>query len=421
VTPEHLRIDLALSLARATASHDSSCPDIGPVCNTSNPPPPQQHHTTLWLTELRALAEYGIASGLALQAVVPLRLIRTDTEFTDLEGRPITLNYESIHHRDETLVGPGDVQVLVHAGRRFFDTDFGLRLGVSAPSGKVHEDPYRLGREGKSHEHIQFGTGTFDPIAGIDVAHGFGSLTLSMFAQAQVPLYEGPQGYRAGARYLFGAAAAHRLGSKDLLFRLGVAGFHERAERWHGDVPTEDGNQGRTDLYAGPGITISLGKDWTISFDVRGRVYGYTKNAQLELPVVVDIGAGTLFHLESGAHVDEGAAGVDAGDVQDTVVRGEAKPLEPVPGKWTVFDFWADWCEACKALERDLRELARQRPDIAVRRVNIVDFDSPIATRELHGVSELPHIRIVDPSGRVVSSESGTPEKLMSELRRYAK
>jgi thiol-disulfide isomerase/thioredoxin len=398
------------------------------------PEPPQQHHTTLWLSELRLLGEYGILSGFAVQAVVPFRLIRTDTEFTNLDGEPITLDYENIHHRDETLFGLGDIQLLGHLGKRLASIDFGLRLGVSLPTGKVHEDPYRLGDEGKRHQHIQFGTGTFDPVAGVDVSHAIDGLTLSTFGQAQIPIYEGPQGYQAGARFLFGATAAHRLGTKDFTFRVGFGGLHELAERWNGEVPTDDGNQGRTDLFAGPGITIALGNDWTFSFDARGRVYGHAKNAQLDLPIVLDAGIGTLFHLESGAHVDEPGGDThgdddhgghadhgghdEHADVSDVVRAGEARPLAGVPGKWTVFDFWATWCEACITLEKELGELAHGRPDLAVRRVNIVDFDSAISKQELKGVGELPHIRIVDPNGRTVWSGSGTPDVLMSEVEK---
>ena len=59
-------------------------------------------------------------------------------------------------------------------------------------------------------------------------------------------------------------------------------------------------------------------------------------------------------------------------------------------GKWTIFDFWATWCEACVQLDDELRELAASDDRIAIRRVNIVDFDSPIAKRELPDVSLLP-------------------------------
>ena len=422
MTPEHLRVDLALSGTRARASHDSECPDIGPICAIRDEPP-QQHHTTLWLSELRAIAEYGLASDFALQLAAPFRVIRTTTEFTDLDGNPISLDYENIHHRDQTLAGLGDIQLLAHVGKSLADFDLGMRFGVSFPTGRVHEDPFRLGTEGRSHQHIQFGTGTFDPVAGLDLSRSIDRLTLSAFGQVQMPLYEGPKGYQAGGRFLFGATAAHRLGTKDVLFRLGVAGLHELAERWNGEVPAEDGNQGRTDLYAGPGITISLGNDWTFSFDARGRFYGRAKNAQLELPLVLEAGIGTLFHLESGAHEEEGDAHSDEhghepaqGDVSDLIQNGEAKPLTPVTGKWTVFDFWATWCEACIALERELAELAGQRPDVAIRRVNIVDFDSAISQQELEGVSQLPHVRLVDPSGRTIWDGSGTPDELLSEI-----
>jgi hypothetical protein len=64
-------------------------------------------------------------------------------------------------------------------------------------------------------------------------------------------------------------------------FRLGTSGFHEFPERWNGVVPTDDGNQGRTDLYLGSGVTIPFAQDWSVSIDVRGRFYGHAVNAQL--------------------------------------------------------------------------------------------------------------------------------------------
>lgn len=135
-------------------------------------------------------------------------------------------------------------------------------------------------------------------------------------------------------------------------------------------------------------------------------------NAQLSMPVVLELSLGRLFHFESGAHEDEHSPSVL--DVVDVVREGELAPLVAVQGKWTVFDFWAPWCEACKVLDHELRELG---PELAVRRVNIVDFDSPIALRELPGVSVLPRVRLVSPEGTVVFEESGEVEALLARIR----
>ena len=53
----------------------------------------------------------------------------------------------------------------------------------------------------------------------------------------------------------------------------------------------------------------------------------------------------------------------------------------------------------------------------AVRRVNIVDFKSPIARRELPGVSLLPHVRLMRGS-EIVYEASGPEDELLGEIER---
>lgn len=415
MNPKHLRIDFALDLSRAESQHDSECPEIGPICLLRNEPP-QQHHTTLWITEARLLAEYGLLPNLAIQAVFPFRVIGTTTRYTDLAGTPIQLDYENIHHHNEILAGVGDAQLYFHRGWSALDLQFSARLGLNLPTGKVHQNPYVLGALGLPHEHLQFGTGTFDPLVGADLSKDFGRWSLAGFGQGQFPLYEGSEGYKAGARVVAGAVVTSHLGLPNTSFRLGLTAVHEAAERWNGQVPTDDGNQGRTDLFLGPGVTIPFANDWSVSFDVRGRVYGRAVNAQLNLPVLLEVSIGRLFHLEPGFSEPEGPGGAAGGDVQDWVAAGEARPLIGVNGKWTVFDFWATWCEACKSLEARLRALADSHPDIAIRRINVVDFDSAIAHQELKDVSILPHVRLLNPSGAKVFEGSGSPEQLLRQL-----
>jgi hypothetical protein len=368
------------------------------------------------VTELRLLAEYGLTERIALQVAVPFRIVDTRTRYTDLDGDPIQLDYESIHHRDETLARLGDVQLLAHAATARAGFALGGRAGVSVPTGIVHENPYRLGAEGRSHEHIQFGTGTIDPVAAVDLGRTRGPWSVSGFGQAQLVVAEGRRGFQAGSRFLGGLTGSRATAVGAV--RLGLTVAHERPERWDGRVPEEDGNRGRTDLFVGPGITIPFAVDYSASVDVGIRVYGHAVGAQLDMPVVVSLSLGRLVHLERGPHVEPlPASPSTAADLADAVLEGEAAPLVPVAGKWTIFDFWATWCEACGTLDRRLRDYVAGRPDVALRRVNIVDLGSPIARRELGGVTTLPHVRLIGPDGRQVWEASGTPAELIEGIR----
>ncbi len=361
--------------------HDEACPDIGPICAV-RAEPPQRHHTTLLATDVRLFAEYGLVPGLALQALLPLRIIGTKTAYTDLLDHPITLDYQNIHHRDETLAGLGDPQLLLHKALRLGGVAIGARAGVSIPLGVVHDDPYRLTAEGLPHEHIQLGTGTLDPVLALDASLSARGFTVAAFAGLQAPLYQGPQGYRAGARSQAGVLVARPIDSVTL--RVSAEVLHEQPERWQGRVPTDDGNQGRTDVYLAPGATWNFAGEWMLSADVRVRAFSHVVNAQLDMPVVLELGIGRLFHLEQGFDEPDKAAAIAPGaDVLDAVQAGEA---------------------------------AARRPGLAIRRVNIVDFDSPIARRELPGVSLLPHVRLLGAGGAIVYEASGPADDLFSAV-----
>ncbi len=71
-----------------------------------------------------------------------------------------------------------------------------------------------------------------------------------------------------------------------------------------------------------------------------------------------------------------------------------------VPGKYTVFDFFADWCAPCRLVDARLREILKRRADVAVRKLDIVDFDSPLAHELGPDFDALPYLVVLDPKGR---------------------
>jgi copper chaperone CopZ/thiol-disulfide isomerase/thioredoxin len=107
-------------------------------------------------------------------------------------------------------------------------------------------------------------------------------------------------------------------------------------------------------------------------------------------------------------------------DVQTLTRDGAAVgPLDKlrVPDKYTVFDVFAEWCGPCRVVDERLRKVTAERRDVAVRRLDVVDFDSPLA-RELGSSFEtLPYVVVYTPRGKKVAISGTDFDKLDKALR----
>jgi thiol-disulfide isomerase/thioredoxin len=93
-------------------------------------------------------------------------------------------------------------------------------------------------------------------------------------------------------------------------------------------------------------------------------------------------------------------------------------PLEKLraPGKYTVFDVYADWCGPCRDVERRLFEIVAVRRDVAVRRLNVVDFDSPLAKEIGAKLDTLPYVVVFTPTGKRSELAGASLKKLEAAL-----
>jgi len=252
-------------------------------------PPVAWHVQDITLANGTLRAEYGVRRGVGLALVSFYRQAVERVRFEDAARAPVVLPGGDIHHRNETLRGLSDPWVIAVVGGGRGAWSIAGRAGVSIPLGHTVENPFELGRRGLPHEHIQFGTGTWNPLVGLAVGRRLGrATTLIAGGQARFTAYENAHGYRAGFRFDGGALVERRL-SPAWRVQAGLDVGHEAAETWSGIVE-EEGNLGRKDVLAGAALVHATRGAGSLALSLKVPLYTRAVNAQLDYPLVLGLG-----------------------------------------------------------------------------------------------------------------------------------
>lgn len=97
-------------------------------------------------------------------------------------------------------------------------------------------------------------------------------------------------------------------------------------------------------------------------------------------------------------------------DLAELSRQGEDVPsleAHAVKGKVTVFDFYAVWCAPCRKIDAHVFALLGKRNDLALRKLNVVSWETPLARRYLKDVPGLPYLLVHGKDGRRVRAISG--------------
>ena len=83
-------------------------------------------------------------------------------------------------------------------------------------------------------------------------------------------------------------------------------------------------------------------------------------------------------------------------------------------GSVTVVDFYADWCGPCRRLSPSLEQMARSDPEIALRKIDIVNRRTAVVQQ--FNIHSIPQVNIYNRSGQLVGSVVGVD---FDQVKRY--
>ena len=223
--------------------------------------PLHRHNVKLNIFRVDIGLKYQLGSRWTLEANIPYETKIQEATIEEIDSvtsaeREAILHNRDNHHRDETYTGPTDPDVLLGYQTQGLLTknDFlSGRIGTTIPFGKTEEDPWKLGDAGLKHLHIQFGTGTFNPIADLHYSLPlYKGLGANGSIRGKFPFYENSKAYRGSMEYTYTAGLNYRF-SDWLSFQTSYLGFYQSYAYWAGE---RDINTGLRFSMASVGASI---------------------------------------------------------------------------------------------------------------------------------------------------------------------
>ena len=211
--------------------------------------PLHRHHVTLNIFRVDVGLKYQFNSQWMVEANVPYEAKVQEATIEEIESvspaelAAIVRNRDN-HHRNETYTGPTDTDVLMGYQTQgiFMTNDFLIgRIGTTIPFGKTEEDPWKLGDAGLEHLHIQFGTGTFNPIADLHYSFPlYKGLGANASIRGKLPFYENSKTYRGSREITYTAGLNYRFNNR-LSLQTSYIGFYQHYAYWAGEQDINSG------------------------------------------------------------------------------------------------------------------------------------------------------------------------------------
>ncbi len=223
--------------------------------------------------------------GVQLAATVP-----------DITRRGIVSRPTGAINFSETFQGLGDTSLL--AWYRFAPINrwnIVANVGASLPTGRTEQPRFRTELlEGSlvPMSRLQRGSGTLDPLFGVNVDRRVGSYTFFSSIAARAPMTENEFGLRTGVSSEMTTGASHTLGHHRIAGYGRVGWLHREQDVFEGTPVLVGGGDW---VYATPGVSVQVGKGFSVQAEVKLPVHRSLANHQLDSRAIWQFGVSRAF------------------------------------------------------------------------------------------------------------------------------
>ncbi len=343
---------------------------------------PSRPRLDLGLTTLSVGFSRGTGPGFELQLPVGL-IARADT----VNGAQRDLGVGDLEVRGRFVAAPGRFRLTASAG-------------VALPTGAYAARSGQVGLQ-ENARYLTLGRGTTWFLADLDGRLALpGRFGVFVSGTTRVALYEARDGFRWGPEVRATGGATFGPIVDRLSFALGFE-VQWRAQSSEVDLfaggHTASVNTGGTWLTATPSAQVRVMKGLAVFLALRVPVTQWAQGLQFVPGPGVFLGVGGTFEL-----------------IGPTREVPKAKP-----GRVTVVDYWATWCEPCLKLKPLLEEARLRHPELVVKEVDASDWESSELAAALPGVAGLPALEVYRRDGslmtRLVGEDVFDFEKVLEE------